>query len=69
MHELTERIRDLKQTHKMELQEMNVRIQQEMYLTKHFRDSGGQGPAGSKRTNRSCNGTKGKLKPPKLKAV
>lgn len=37
VHELTGRIRDMKQAHKMELQEANVRMQQEMYLAKHFK--------------------------------
>lgn len=40
VHQLTERIKEMKHTHKMELQEAHVRIQQEMYLAKHFREPG-----------------------------
>lgn len=39
VYELTGRIREMKQAHKMELQDANVRIQQELYLAKHFQET------------------------------
>ncbi len=39
--ELNARLKELKQSHQVELQEANVRLQQEMYLAKHFKDSSG----------------------------
>lgn len=41
VHELTERIKEMNKTHKLELQEVQVRMQQEMYLANHFREPGG----------------------------
>ena len=39
LKELTARLKELKQSHKVDLQEANVRLQQEMYLARQFRDS------------------------------
>lgn len=39
VHELTERIKDMKQSHKIALQEAHVRMEQEKYLAQHFRGS------------------------------
>lgn len=36
VHELMERIKDMRQSHKMELQEAHVRMEQEKYLAQHF---------------------------------
>lgn len=41
LKELQERLRELKHSHRVELQEANVRLQQELYLSKHFQDSSG----------------------------
>jgi len=39
LKELTARLKELKQSHKVDLQEANVRLQQEMYLARQFRHS------------------------------
>lgn len=62
---LSQMTKELKQTHKMELQEMNVRIQQEMYMAKHFGElGGGGGPVGKQAAGSRGRGgrTKSKLK-------
>lgn len=41
VQELTERVKEMRLNHKAELQEMNVRVQQEKYLAKYFRELGG----------------------------
>ena len=41
--DLNVRLKELKQSHKVELQEANVRLQQEIYLAKHFKESSGVG--------------------------
>ena len=59
IHELTERIKEMKRTHKMELQEANVRLQQEIYLAKHFSESDSAG----KRTRVTRSSSRGRVKP------
>ncbi len=38
VQELTQRMKDMKRAHKMELQELNVRMQQEIYLARQYRE-------------------------------
>ena len=38
VQELTKQLKELKQAHKMDLQEANVRAQQELYLANHYRE-------------------------------
>jgi TolA-binding protein len=65
VQEMTTRIREMKKSHKMELQEAHVRMQQEIYLAKHFREEEGKS---SKRLGlgRASASSRGRTKP-KLK--
>lgn len=39
MNDLNQQIKEIKQSHRMELQEANVRMQQDIYLARHLRES------------------------------